>query len=113
MRSIIATRSGRLIGILGYVFLSLGIASGFTQCYYPDGSIPLDYFWELCTGANTPLAAYLVKEMYASLVDSASTLSRATVRQERCIVAPVPIALSTIQRVTLTSASPVSQFDFP
>ncbi|KAH6720726.1 hypothetical protein BKA61DRAFT_652112 [Leptodontidium sp. MPI-SDFR-AT-0119] len=25
---------------------------GFTQCYYPDGSIPTDYIWEPCTGAE-------------------------------------------------------------
>ncbi|KAH7379749.1 hypothetical protein BKA64DRAFT_234883 [Cadophora sp. MPI-SDFR-AT-0126] len=24
----------------------------FTQCYYPDGSIPTDYIWEPCTGAE-------------------------------------------------------------
>jgi len=26
--------------------------SAFEQCYYPDGSIPTDYVWEACTGAE-------------------------------------------------------------
>jgi hypothetical protein len=28
------------------------VASAFRQCYYPDGSIPTDYDWEPCTGAQ-------------------------------------------------------------
>lgn len=35
-------------------FLQFLVASSlaFTQCYYPDGSIPTDYFYEPCTGGE-------------------------------------------------------------
>jgi len=36
-----------------FTFVSqLGSVQAFTQCYYPDGSIPTDYIWEPCTGAK-------------------------------------------------------------
>src|SRR5882757_7551280 len=34
------------------VLFQLDTSLAFTQCYYPDGSIPTDYFYEPCTGAE-------------------------------------------------------------
>lgn len=34
------------------VSLLLKNVLAFSQCYYPDGSIPTDYLWEPCTGAK-------------------------------------------------------------
>ncbi|KAF8863047.1 hypothetical protein BDZ45DRAFT_722759 [Acephala macrosclerotiorum] len=34
------------------ILLYLEFVSAFSQCYYPDGSIPTDYLWEPCTGSK-------------------------------------------------------------
>ncbi|KAE9366561.1 hypothetical protein N431DRAFT_548403 [Stipitochalara longipes BDJ] len=34
------------------LFSQLRSVEAFTQCYYPDGSIPTDWVWEPCTGAK-------------------------------------------------------------
>ncbi|KAL2061258.1 hypothetical protein VTL71DRAFT_7531 [Oculimacula yallundae] len=44
------TESFILISIIALSHVQNVLA--FTQCYYPDGSIPVDYLWEPCTGAK-------------------------------------------------------------
>lgn len=41
-----------VVPLFTFGLFQLSSAEGFTQCYYPDGSIPTDYVWEPCTGAN-------------------------------------------------------------
>jgi hypothetical protein len=35
-----------------FALSQVNVASAFAQCYYPDGSIPTDYDWQPCTGAQ-------------------------------------------------------------
>ncbi len=41
-----------VVPLFTFGLFQLSSAEGFTQCYYPDGSIPTDYLWEPCTGAK-------------------------------------------------------------
>jgi hypothetical protein len=41
-----------LISALAFGLVELKPVLAFTQCYYPDGSIPTDYVWEPCTGSE-------------------------------------------------------------
>jgi len=41
-----------VVPLFTFGLFQLSSAEGFTQCYYPDGSIPTDYVWEPCTGAK-------------------------------------------------------------
>ncbi|KAH7327166.1 hypothetical protein BKA65DRAFT_510076 [Rhexocercosporidium sp. MPI-PUGE-AT-0058] len=51
-------RSSSFVNIESFVLFSFVVLSqvqsalAFAQCYYPDGSIPTDYIWEPCTGAE-------------------------------------------------------------
>ncbi|KAG0647900.1 hypothetical protein D0Z07_5666 [Hyphodiscus hymeniophilus] len=41
-----------LVWIFGLILLNPSESLAFIQCYFPDGSIPTDYVWEPCTGAQ-------------------------------------------------------------
>src|SRR3954467_8039917 len=41
-----------LVPLFTLILSHLDASLAFTQCYYPDGSIPTDYVWEPCTGSQ-------------------------------------------------------------
>ncbi|PMD31562.1 hypothetical protein L207DRAFT_640821 [Hyaloscypha variabilis F] len=42
-----------VVSLFTFTFVSqLSSVEAFAQCYYPDGSIPTDWIWEPCTGAQ-------------------------------------------------------------
>lgn len=41
-----------VVPVFIFVYLKGSAVLAFTQCYYPDGSIPTDYVWVPCTGAT-------------------------------------------------------------
>ena len=52
MRCLARKSFNSILWSFGFVIVGLNTASAFTQCYYPDGSIPTDYIWEPCTGSQ-------------------------------------------------------------
>ncbi len=43
---------GLPVSIFFFAFSQVQHVLGFSQCYYPDGSIPTDHIWEPCTGSK-------------------------------------------------------------
>lgn len=41
-----------VVPLITFGLSQLNSVVAFTQCYYPDGSIPTDWVWEPCTGAQ-------------------------------------------------------------
>jgi hypothetical protein len=52
MRFLTLVESRSVFSVILFGLLRSRAVSAFAQCYYPDGSIPTDYLWEPCTGAQ-------------------------------------------------------------
>ena len=52
MRSFLPFDRHALVSVVAFVLVQRRPVLAFTQCYYPDGSIPTDYVWETCTGSE-------------------------------------------------------------